>query len=136
MQSGRPPQLADRDDLWRLLVTITENKARDQIKQQRRQKRGAGQTRGDSVFQESEFPRGGIDQNVGAEPTPEFTAQAIEECRRLLGMLGDPQLEQIVLLKMEGFTREEIAQQLNCVPETIGRKLRLIRTTWSQGADL
>src|SRR5215470_10539747 len=39
---GRYPRLNDRDDLWRLLVILTERKAIDQARHQRRHKRGGG----------------------------------------------------------------------------------------------
>src|SRR5215467_8292239 len=39
---GRFPQLADRDDLWRLLVVITARKAMAQAQRQGRKKRGSG----------------------------------------------------------------------------------------------
>src|SRR5262249_55948531 len=39
---GRFPQLADRDDLWRLLVVITARKAAHLARDERRQKRGGG----------------------------------------------------------------------------------------------
>jgi ECF sigma factor len=39
---GRYPQLEDREDLWRLLDVITERKAFDQARRERRQKRGGG----------------------------------------------------------------------------------------------
>lgn len=135
-QADRLPQLADRDDLWRLLVSITENKARDQLKQQRRKKRGGGLVRGESVYAVPNHDRSaaGMDQSAGPDPTPEFAAQTIEECRRLLHRLPDDQLRKIVLLKLEGYTREEIAERLHCVPETIGRKLRLIRSTWNKNS--
>ena len=32
---------------------------------------------------------------------------------------------------MEGYTNEEIAVRLRCVPRTVERKLRLIRSLWS-----
>jgi DNA-directed RNA polymerase specialized sigma24 family protein len=73
-----------------------------------------------------------LEQIVGREPTPEFAAQAAEECRHLLGRLGDPELESVALLKMEGYTVEEIAERLGCVSRTIKRKLRLIRGVWEQ----
>jgi hypothetical protein len=38
---GRFPRLDDRDDLWRLLVALTERKLTDQVRRARRQKRGA-----------------------------------------------------------------------------------------------
>jgi DNA-directed RNA polymerase specialized sigma24 family protein len=38
----RFPRLDDRDDLWRVLVTLTERKAADLRRRRRRQKRGGG----------------------------------------------------------------------------------------------
>ena len=58
--------------------------------------------------------------------------EAAEECRHLLGLLGDPELESVALLRMEGYTVEEIAERLGYVPRTIKRKLRLIRGVWEQ----
>src|SRR5262245_42451612 len=40
--AGRYPQLADRDDLWRLLVVIAQRKVADQVRAERAQKRGGG----------------------------------------------------------------------------------------------
>ncbi len=51
--AGRYPQLADREDLWHLLVTITSHKAIKQARRQRAQKRGGGIVRGDSAFTHS-----------------------------------------------------------------------------------
>ena len=42
---GQFPKLADRDDLWRLLVVITTRKVQAQVRRQLRQKRGGGQVR-------------------------------------------------------------------------------------------
>src|SRR5262245_58994534 len=47
---GRFPQLADRDDLWRLLVTLTERKAYNLVRDERRQKRGGGAVQGESIL--------------------------------------------------------------------------------------
>src|SRR5262245_49600904 len=41
--AGRPPQLADRHDLWRLLFTLTLRRAADQARREGRQRRGGGQ---------------------------------------------------------------------------------------------
>jgi DNA-directed RNA polymerase specialized sigma24 family protein len=73
-----------------------------------------------------------IEQVVGREPTPEFAAEAAEECRHLMRLLDDPELESVALLRMEGYTVDEIAERLGCVPRTIKRKLRLIRNLWEQ----
>jgi DNA-directed RNA polymerase specialized sigma24 family protein len=123
----RFPDLADRDSLWRLLVVITARKAAHHSRDARRQKRGganAGPLGGD------EEPR--LEDVVSREPTPEFAAQAADECRRLFTLLADAELETIARLKMEGYTIEQIAEQLGYVPRTIKRKMRLIRSLWQQ----
>jgi DNA-directed RNA polymerase specialized sigma24 family protein len=130
-EGGRFPRLTDRNDLWRLLVVITARKAVDLANHETRQKRGGGTVRGEEVLQIGER-LGGLDQVVGREPTPEFAAQVAEEYQRLLGLLDDDVLRSVALAKMEGHTNEEIAARLGCVPRTVERKLRVIRSLWSQ----
>jgi DNA-directed RNA polymerase specialized sigma24 family protein len=132
---GRFPQLFDRDDLWGLLIVITSRKAIDLRLHQGRQKRGGGAVLGESSLPDPASSVAGemaIEQIVGREPTPEFAAQVAEECQRLLGSLTDPTLRSVALWKMEGYTNEEIAAELGCVPRTVERKLRLIRHLWSE----
>jgi DNA-directed RNA polymerase specialized sigma24 family protein len=129
---GRFPQLKDRHDLWRLLVTITARKAFRQAKYARRQKRGGGKVRGESVFAgKSASEHDGIDRIVGKEPTPSFVAEMTEQFQRLLDGLGDEILRQIAVLKLAAYTNEEIAAQLDCGLRTVERKLRRIRKSWS-----
>ena len=125
---GRFPELADRDGLWRLLVVITARKAAHHRRDARQQKRGGG-TNAEPLGGDAEPS---LEQLISREPSPEFAAQAAEECRRLFDLLGDAELEAIARLKMEGYTIEQIAQQLGYVPRTIKRKMRLIRTLWEQ----
>ncbi len=67
---------------------------------------------------------------IGDDPDPAFAAMVADEFRALLDRLEDPQLKQIALRKMEGFTNEELAAELNCTVRTIGRRLALIRDLW------
>jgi len=48
-QRGRFPNLADRDDLWRLLIVLTAQKAVDAIRWEGCAKRGGGRVRGESA---------------------------------------------------------------------------------------
>ncbi|MCH8199512.1 MAG: helix-turn-helix domain-containing protein [Chloroflexi bacterium] len=41
-------------------------------------------------------------------------------------------LRTVARLKLEGYTVEEIAQQMDCSSRTVKRKLALIRTRWSE----
>jgi RNA polymerase sigma factor (sigma-70 family) len=112
---ARPLQLLDRDDLWRLLATRTISRAIDLIRRHR----------------PAEVP-GEYDpeQLLTREPTPEEAAATADECRRLLDLLQEPELRQIALWKVEGYTNEEIAARLDCVPRTVERKVRRIRLLW------
>lgn len=134
--AGRFPQLNDRHDFWRLLVKISERKASNQRKFHRRQKRGGGQVRGESVFigPDGSYTEPGIGNVSAPDPTPELAAAVAETCRDLLNELPDDTLRRVALRKMEGFTNIEIAQQLDCTSRTVERKLRLIREHWSRHA--
>ncbi len=133
--AGRFPKLGGRDDLWRVLVTITARKAFDQRQHENRRRRGGGKVFGeDFLARPDDEGHGGLDQVVGREPTPAFAAQVADECRRLLSVLRDDTLRQIALLRMEGYSNEQVAERLGLGLRTIERKLDLIRKTW-QSAD-
>ena len=134
-EQGRFPQLDDRDDLWHLLVVITERKAFDCVQHERRQKRGGGDVLGESAFLEpsdSSTTEVGMGQLASAEPTPEIAAQVADECRRLLECLGDATLQSVAVWKMEGYTNAEIADKLGCAVPTVERKLHVIRSLWTR----
>ncbi len=126
---GRFPELEDRDDLWRLLVTLTERKAYNLARDERRLKRGGGAVVGEGGSPDDSAP-GGLDQVAGREPTPAFAAEVAEECRLLLGRLDNAELQAIAVWKMEGDTAPEIAVRLGCALSTVERRLRLIRHIW------
>ena len=48
----------------------------------------------------------------------------------MLDRLSDSILRTIAVWKMEGYTTEEIATKLGCVPRTVERKLQVIRRLW------
>src|SRR6185312_15056082 len=68
LANGRFPQLADREDLWRVLMVITSRKAIAQIRHDLRAKRGGGSARAGPETSDEDL----LGQVVGNEPTPEF----------------------------------------------------------------
>ena len=83
-EAGRFPDLTDRHQLWRLLIKLTAQKAADQVRRQRRVKRGGGEVRGESALLQRDDS--GIDEGlaqvVGDTPTPEFAAMVADQCAR------------------------------------------------------
>lgn len=128
-EQGRFQQLRDRDDLWQLLVVITVRKALDQRNYERRQKRGGGRTGSEGT---ADLTLQQWDDVLGEEPSPELAAMVAEEFSRLLTMLRDDELQSIALLKMEGYTNHEVAEQLGCARRTVQRRLELIKLLWQQ----
>jgi DNA-directed RNA polymerase specialized sigma24 family protein len=130
---GRFPKLHDRDDLWQLLIVITDRKAGRLARYERRQRRGGGQVLDEAALGHR-LPADVVPlaQVAGREPSPAFAAQVGEECQRLLATLDDPELQRAAVLKMEGHTVAEIAAQMACAPRTVKRWLHLIRQTWEQ----
>jgi DNA-directed RNA polymerase specialized sigma24 family protein len=132
---GRYPRLDDRDDLWRLLVVITERKSFDQAQRERRLKRGGGKILGTRDPAAGDDPDGALAGVAAGEPTPEFAALVADQCRVLLGWLRDDSLRAVAHLRMEGYSNEEIADRLGCSLRTVARKLEIIRRTWTGKGD-
>jgi len=127
--------LHNRDDLWKLLVTITVRKAAARRRSYFAQKRGGGLVRGESIFKREEDEQGGLANILGTEPTPELAASVAENCQQMLDQLQDETLRQVALWTLEGYRTEEIAGKLGCVRRTVERKLERIREIWDTGQE-
>lgn len=117
-------QLADAEELWRLLCAITLNKVREQTRFHLRQKRGLAQEVHASDDSNASFPA------AAAGPTPAEAAEFADQLEQLLASL-DPEERQIVDLKLQDFTQEEISQQLNCSERTVRRILKRIQARFA-----
>jgi DNA-directed RNA polymerase specialized sigma24 family protein len=111
---GRFPRLADRRDLWRILMTIAVRKA-------------AGLFRSPSAWTQDS---GVLDQIVGREPSPALAATVADEMRHLLEFLPNDSYRTIALKKLEGYTNDDIGASLGCSTKNVEYKLRNIRATW------
>ena len=132
VQEGRYPDLADRNDLWRLLLQITSHRAINLRRSENRQRRGGGRVRSQATDKPSDSASYLSLMEPASDNTliPEFAAIMADECRGLLEQLHDAQLRAIAVAKMEGYKNAEIAAQLNCSERTIERRLNLIRDKW------
>ena len=130
---GQFPELAGRDELWRLLVVITSRKAVAVARNRGCQKRGGGRVVGESAIQQMpEVGEEGMGRFLGREPSPELAAQLTENYGRLIGALESDSLRTIALMRLEGHTAGEIGRRLAISPRSVERKLRLIRIIWER----
>jgi DNA-directed RNA polymerase specialized sigma24 family protein len=127
-EAGGFARLSDRDDLWQILVLITERKAVDLMRREGRKSRGEGKV--ESLSRDD--GRAAVDPPDDG-PSPEFAAQFADEFRHRLEALGDASLRAVAIAKMEGYTNREIAERLGCIEQTVERKLRSIRRIWTEG---
>ena len=128
---GRFPELANRDELWKLLYTITARKAANQGRRERQIKRGGGRLIAGVDLRGDATEYNALDQVAGSDLGPEFTAIMLDEIRRLFGGLEDESLRVVALLRMEGYSNEEIATVLDTSLRSIERKVQTIRSVWS-----
>ena len=113
------PQLADRHDLWKLLMTITVRKA---CKVRRREHKPQVKPRPQA------FLEGHV---IAKDPDPQLAAELADQFEYLLGLLHDERARGIALLKLEGYKNSEIADKMNRSVATVERKLQLVRRIWS-----
>ena len=121
-RNGDFQKLDNRDDMWRLLVTITIRKANKVYRREKRRE----VVEGSAAL---------LETLVKNEPTPEFICELRETVATLINSLSDQKLQEIALAKLEGLTTREIAERIGRSTPTVERKVRLIREAW-RGLDL
>lgn len=129
---GQFAELANRDELWRLLVKMTGHKVTDHARFTKQAKRGGGRIRGSEALDgQQDGCRGrGVEQVVDEYPTPVLRAMLAEQHERLMSRLEPHSLREIALWKLEGYTNQEIAERIGVTCRSVERKLQRIRQVW------
>ena len=120
--------LPDADALWRLMCAITLTKARRAARDHSRQKRSM---QSEQYLDDTTSD----DQRSGAEipsndDAPFEAAAFSDQMSVLLGSLS-PKECQVLDLKLQNHTNEEIAAQMQCSERTVRRITDQIRSRWS-----
>lgn len=125
IEQGQFAGISDRDDLWRCLVRVTIHKTQDRVRHEKAKKRGGKAERvRDGSFE--------LDDLAAVDGDPALAALMADQCRQLLDMLDDEQLEQAALAKLEGLTNEEVAGRLGVSRRTVQRMINVIRRIWEE----
>ena len=120
VQQGRY-NITNRHELWRIAAVIVVNRAYNRIRDEKRYRRGGGRNRCDSSVLES---------LVCPKPDASHALVMHEECQSLLAKLTKPDLQVVALLKVDGYTDDQVAEMLGCSRRTIQRRLTVIRRLW------
>ena len=117
-------QLADFESLWQLLCAITLTKVREQARFQLRQKRGL--TREEEPAVRDDQNTAGL-QPVAAAPTPAEAAEFADQFEQLFASL-DAEEQQVLLLKLQDLTHDEVAAEMGSSERTVRRILKRIQS--------
>ncbi len=128
----RQTDLGDRVNLWRLLVTITERKIANRVRDERRDKRNLHRTVSESCLVNAGERGSVFDKLPSREPSPEFATEFADLCETLLESLDDDVLRQIAQLTLKNYNADEIAKNLGISRRTVERKQLIIRGRWKQ----
>ncbi len=132
VEQKRFPQLDDRGDLWRVLLTLTARKAGKHVRRETAQQRGGGKVVAFSALQGQDESGRGAPPVAGGDPDPAEAAALAETCAQMLESLGKEDLRQVAQWRLEGYSNEEIAERLGRSVGTVERKLKAIREVWER----
>jgi DNA-directed RNA polymerase specialized sigma24 family protein len=119
-RAGRFSRMANRNDLWVLLLAITRQKTVNLRRYHGAKKRGAGVSPLELM-------------DVAADdPAPEFATMFEDLVCRLFERLPSDDFRSLARLRLEGWTNLEIADELGVTIRTVERKLGLIRDLWER----
>jgi DNA-directed RNA polymerase specialized sigma24 family protein len=128
VRAGRFPHLADRNDLWRLLLTITLRRARNLARHETADRRDSRRTvRAADLF---ELPDADLDRLAGDAPEPALALEVADQLRFLLDALPGDDLRCVARDVLAGYTTVETAGRLGCGLRTVERRLQRIRQFW------
>ena len=134
-EAGRFENLSGNDEIWRLLVTITARKVTAQRRKHLADKRGGGGVRGESVFAkvgQDDGIQDGLAQIMDENRMPETADEVIRTCDELLDSLKDEKLQRTAVMRMEGYTNQEISDSLGCSLARTKQRVVRIKEIWGR----
>lgn len=114
-------KINDQDDLCKLLVRITVHKTLRQVAFHRADKRNPH-----SEVGQTDSGQARLLELLDREPTPEETAAFLDQLEHFLSRLR-PQEREILEMRMQGFSNEEIAKKLGIYDRKIRRIVERVR---------
>lgn len=130
VESGRFHNEVHRNDLWKLLGSMTAQMARKQQRAELAQKRNQGRTVRESDLHSPTDAHASLDQLWGIASPPDCDLI----CEDLLNQL-EPELREIAVLKLAGYQNQEVREITGFSLRSIERRLQLIRAIWAEHVE-
>jgi RNA polymerase sigma factor (sigma-70 family) len=134
-QAGRFDDINNRDNLWWTMMRLTKSKVVDHIRREEAKKRQQERNESDLRRNDSFTEQFRLEGRGSEELSPDRIVEDDEHLEHLFSLLRDDQLRTIALLRIEGYTVDEIASKVKISPRSVERKLALIRATWAATLD-
>jgi DNA-directed RNA polymerase specialized sigma24 family protein len=123
---GRFQQLMNRDDLWQILIMIASRKAANVLRRPSIRRES-----GEGDFSPAGSQSWTLDLLADSPASPEFLDSVDIHCEELLSLLSE-KLRAVAILKLRGYSNEEIANLRQRGLSTIERYLQMIREIWKE----
>jgi len=129
---GSEFQLEDSENLWRLMCAITLTKVREQMRFHLRKKRSlqnelpltpVGETESVAAF-----------EPVADEQSPAEALEFAEQFQQIMTGL-DREEQQVIDLKLQDLSNDDVAEQLGCSERTVRRILKKVQAVLTRSFD-
>jgi DNA-directed RNA polymerase specialized sigma24 family protein len=133
LRQGEYGWVTSRGDLWKLLVTMTRNKAINESRRASAERRHPHQgiVRGSEMVGDNGTGCS-LEDVVTEVPTAEMAIELAERIERIHRALDDPELSRVFQLRLEGYSREEISEAIDRAVRSVTRKLEIVRQAVEQ----
>ena len=119
---------ANREQLWKLLVTIALNKSRDVLRHNAQPKRPSDNASKELIERRTKEAYDLMTQS------PDWPSMIADQCEFLLKLLdkqdSSGELKKIALMRLDGASKAQIARELGYTRFTISARINLIQAIW------
>lgn len=123
-------QFEDSEKLWSLMCAITLTKVREQVRFHRREKRDVHRE-SDPGSPHSSEGGDGFDLLTNSSVTPEVAAEFADQFETLMASLDDEE-RQVLALKIDDYTNDEIADAIGSSERTVRRIVKRLKGVLSE----
>lgn len=131
-RNGQLAGIANRDELWAMMVVITNRQIGQRARYVNASKRSPDMLL-DQMERRDEFGSR-LERLQGESSDPATKMELADAAEQLLVKLDDADLRAVAILKLAGHTVDEIAAEMGFAHRTVQRMLSTIRSCWEEDA--